>query len=156
MKTIISKINTILAFAIFSLFIITACSKDSGKGGGDGKTGTFSIDGTSYKGETETQTFVNDNYSIVCQQDDPFKLIQITFHNKAEAETGGTFDVEDFGLNVNSGAVQIGVDGNSFDPENDTYTISVSNKKISIGSINLIQTGTGAEKPTVNSASINF
>jgi hypothetical protein len=35
-------------------------------------------------------------------------LIQITFHNQAEAEAGGTFDVEDYSLNVSSGSVQVG------------------------------------------------
>jgi hypothetical protein len=153
MKTI-KTIKTLSIMLFFAFAILaTSCKKD--KDGTTGKTGTFTIDGVSYSGETEVQTFVNDNYSILCQQDDPFKLIQITFHNQAEAETGGTFDVADDALNVPTGSVNIGVDGLTFDPIG-SKTISVSGKKITISNIPLEQTGEGSLRPVVNSANINF
>ncbi|MCB0507585.1 MAG: hypothetical protein KDD21_04715 [Bacteroidetes bacterium] len=152
MKNLITKQIMVIAIALCTLSV-AACKKD--KTETSGKTGTFTIDGTSYTGNSETQTFVNDNYSIVCQQDDPFKLIQVTFHNKAEAEAGGTFDVADFSLNVPTGEAEIGVDGLTFDPDGN-HTISVSGKKITISNVSLDQTGGGSKHPTINSASINF
>lgn len=141
----------------FALAIVsTSCKKDKTNGTNNtGKTGTFSIDGVAYSGETEVQTFVNNNYSIICQQDSPLKLIQITFHNKTEAETGGTFDVADDALNVPSGVVNVGVDGLTFDPIG-IRTITVSSKKITISNLPLDQTGSGSLSPVINSASINF
>ncbi|MCC6515606.1 MAG: hypothetical protein IT275_04565 [Chitinophagales bacterium] len=151
MKTTIQTIQIVL-FLFLAVATTTACKKDKNSAG---KTGTFTIDGVSYTGNTEVQTFVNDNYSIVCQQDAPFKLIQVTFHNQAEAEAGGTFDVEDDALNVPSGSVNIGVDGLTFDPHS-SHTISVSGKKITISNLSLDQTGGGSKHPLINSASINF
>jgi hypothetical protein len=143
-----------LFFAI--AIIATSCKKDKTNGtNSTGKTGTFSIDGVSYSGNTEVQTFVNDNYSVICEQDDPYKLIQVTFHNKAEAEAGGTFDVEDYSLDISSGSVNVGIDGLTFDPIG-SKTITVTGKKITISNLPLDQTGGGTKKPVVNSASINF
>ncbi|CAG5016837.1 hypothetical protein DYBT9275_05647 [Dyadobacter sp. CECT 9275] len=57
------------------------------------KAGSFNIDGSNFRGKSSVQKFGNGNYSILCEQEDPYKLIQITFHSQAEAETGGTFKV---------------------------------------------------------------
>ncbi|HMU97254.1 MAG TPA: hypothetical protein PLC61_10650 [Chitinophagales bacterium] len=154
MKTTFKTLSTLLLLIIAISAI--SCNKDkNGKDDDTGKTGKFTIDGVEYSGNSEEQTFVNDNYSIVCQQDEPFKLIQITFHNKAEAITGGTFDVADFSLNVPSGSVEVGVDGLTFDPDG-AKTIVVAGNKISISNLPLIQTGGGSKHPLINSASINF
>ncbi|MFN8260906.1 MAG: hypothetical protein U0X41_08250 [Chitinophagales bacterium] len=151
MKTI----KTLSVLLFFTLTIAaTSCKKDTNTGSTE-KTGTFTIDGVSYTGNTEVQTFSNGNYSIVCQQDEPFKILQITFHNQAEAEAGGTFDVADFSLNVPTGEAEVGVDGLTFDP-NGSKTITVSGKKITISNLPLDQTGGGTKHPLVNSASINF
>jgi len=151
------SIKTLSMLLFFALAIVaTSCKKDkTNNTNNTGKTGTFSIDGVSYSGSTEVQTFVNDNYSILCEQDDPYKLIQVTFHNQAEAEAGGTFDVEDYSLNISSGSVNVGIDGLTFDPIG-SRTITVTGKKITISNLPLNQTGGGTKKPVVNSASINF
>lgn len=151
MKTTIKTLSIMLCFLL--AIATTSCKKD--KDGITGKTGTFTIDGVSYTGNTEVQTFSNGNYSIVCQQDDPFKILQITFHNQSEAEAGGTFDVADFSLNVPTATAEVGVDGLTFDPIG-VRTISVSGKKITISNLPLDQTGGGSLNPVVNSASINF
>jgi len=154
MKTTIKTISTLLLLII--AISATSCKKDKiGKGDDTGKTGKFTIDGVEFLGNTEVQTFVNGNYSIVCQQDDPFKLIQVTFHNQAEAETGGTFEVEDYTLSVPTGTVNIGVDGLTFDSHG-SHTITVSDKKITINNVSLDQTGGGTKHPLINNASINF
>ncbi|MBK6339030.1 MAG: hypothetical protein IPH74_11235 [Bacteroidetes bacterium] len=152
MKTIKSiSITLFIALAI----ITTSCKKDKDETNNTGKTGTFTIDGVSYAGNTSTDVFVNDNYSVLCEQDDPYKLIQITFHNQAEAEAGGTFDVADFGLNVPSGEAEVGIGGLTFDPDG-SQTITVTDKKITINNLELRQTGGGSLSPFVKSAIINF
>ena len=153
MKTTVKTLSIMLFFAL--AIIATSCKKDKNGTNNTGKTGTFSIDGVAFSGSSSVQTFVNDNYSVLCEQDSPYKLIQVTFHNQAEAEAGGTFDVEDYSLNVSSGSVQVGIDGLTFDP-NGSKTITVSSKKITITNLPLDQTGGGSKHPTINSATINF
>lgn len=62
---------------------------------GDYGTAVFIIDGKSYTGKISKQTFSNNNYSIVCQQDEPMRLIQITFKDEAAAKKGGSFKPTD-------------------------------------------------------------
>jgi len=148
---LIKSLSILLFFGL--AIVATSCKKD---GSTSGKTGTFSVDGVNYSGKTETQTFVNDNYSILCQQDDPFKFVQITFRNQAEAEAGGTFDVEDYGFDIASGTVQIGTsDIITADPTS-SKTITVSGKKITIDNVKIKSTGGSGLTATINSASINF
>jgi len=76
---LIKSLSILLFFGL--AIVATSCKKD---GSTSGKTGTFSVDGVNYSGKTETQTFVNDNYSVLCEQDSPYKFVQVTFHNQAE------------------------------------------------------------------------
>lgn len=145
-------------FLIVLASIVTSCKEDSKDVDKEetGKTGTFSINGIKYTGETETQTFGNGNYSVVCEQDDPYNFVQITFHSKAEAETGGTFKVEDYGINVESGTVHVGtMDVITGDPAGE-FTVTVTNKRIVLGSIKIISTGSSSASATINSADIKF
>ena len=153
--TFMRKTIKSLSIMLFCVFAISATSCKKDKDGISIKTGAFAIDGISFSGNTSTQTFVNDNYSVLCEQDSPYKLIQVTFHNQAEAEAGGTFDVEYYALDISSGTVNVGIDGLTFDPDG-SHTISVSGKKITINNLPLDQTGSGSRHPVVNSASINF
>lgn len=157
MKTTIKTLS-IMLFLVLAM-VTTSCKKDkNGSGTNTGKTGTFTIDGVAASGETSIQTFVNDNYSILCEQDSPYKLLQITFHSKAEAEAGGTFDVGASIIDTPSGEVSISADASTFHTyENDgPQTISVSGKKITMSNVDLVSTGAGTSSITVNSASINF
>lgn len=150
MKTI----KTLSIMLFFALAIVTSsCKKD--KTGSSGKTGTFSIDGVSFSGETSIQTFVNNNYSILCEQDSPYSFLQVTFHSKAEAEAGGTFDVGASIIDTESGEATITIDGQTY--QNDgAQTLSVSGNKITISNVKVKDTGVGTTKKTINSASINF
>lgn len=54
-----------------------------------GKTGTFSTEDISCTGKTSTQYFgdkAKDGFSIVCQQDEPYAMLQATFANEAQAK----------------------------------------------------------------------
>lgn len=141
-------------------FLAYSCGKDDEKNIDDdptGKTGTFSIDGVSYTGETTIQDNPSVGYYIVtCQSDAPYAFVQVSFLSKEEAEKGGTFEVEDYKLKQSSGKVQLGTNKIiTSDPEGD-YTISVSGKKITITNIKLVSTSSSDTKTTINSASINF
>lgn len=156
MKNQILKQIAVVAIALLTIFSTVSCKKDKNFGGlSSGKTGTFTIDGTSYTGNTEIQTFVNANYSIVCQQDDPFNFVQITFHNKAEAEAGGTFDVDDYSLNIASGSVNIGTGDIITANPVGTHTISVINKKITFSNVKIKSTSSSTNS-TISTANINF
>ncbi len=149
--------NTALAGALLLFCAITSCGKSevTPDSGNTEASGTFKIDGVEYKGKSSVQTFSNGNYSILCEQDSPYKFIQITFHSKAEAEKGGTFKAAEYEMNIASGAANIGIDGNTYDPDGD-FKITVSGKKITLSALKLKQTGGASKTASIQSASISF
>lgn len=154
MKTV-NSIRSIAALCLL-LSLSSACSKKEAgiEQEESEKTGIFKIDGVSYKGTTSILT-IGGMYSVSCQQDDPFKLIQVHFGSKEEAEKGGTFNVRDFSINKLKGEVELGVDGLTFDPDGN-YTVTVKNRKIVINNVKLIQTGQGTKKPVIDECTIEF
>lgn len=154
MKTV----NSIRSIATLCLLLVlsSACSKEETNIDQEEseKTGTFKIDGVSYKGTTSILT-IGGIYSVSCQQDNPYKLIQVHFGSKEEAEKGGTFNVRDFSIDKIEGEVEVGVDGLTFDPDG-SYTVTVKDKKITMNNVKLIQTGQGTKKPVVNECVIEF
>lgn len=106
--------------------------------------GTYTIDGKTYTGKVSTQVFVNKNFSVLCEYSDEsssdyknwkYDLLQITFHNEAEARKGGTFIVSSAGrINQESGTVSLGGHegfGNLFGDGKSTITVSNQTIKIS-------------------------
>ena len=154
MKTV-NSIRSIAALCLL-LMLSSACSKKETDIDPEEseKTGTFKIDGVSYKGTTSIVA-IGGTYSVSCQQDTPFKLIQVHFGSKEEAEKGGTFNVRDFSISGIKGEVEVGVDGLTFDPDG-SYTVTVKNRKIVMNNVKLIETGQGAKKPVINECSIEF
>jgi hypothetical protein len=77
-----------------------------------GDVAVFTIDGTSIKGKVSTQYFGSDkadNFSILCQQDEPLYLLQATFANEKEVKSdeslkpkGGSYKVNvgEYGLTL--------------------------------------------------------
>ena len=67
-----------------------------------GKTADFSVGDITYSGKVSTQYFgdkVKDGFSIVCQQDEPYALLQATFASEAQAKgslkpAGGFYAIE--------------------------------------------------------------
>ncbi|WP_143017021.1 hypothetical protein [Dyadobacter soli] len=149
--------NACMVGALFMFCSITSCGKSEVDPETDDteQTGTFKIDGVEYKGKTSVQTFTNGNYSILCENDSPYKFIQITFHSKAEAEKGGTFKAEDYKMDIPSGSANVGIDGNTYNPDGNSVII-VSGKKITLSTLKLNQTGGGTKTATIQSAAISF
>lgn len=56
-------------------------------------TATFTVDGKTYKGKVSTQYFGSnketDNFSVLCQQDEPLVLLQAVFANEKDAKSAG-------------------------------------------------------------------
>ncbi|GGD42205.1 hypothetical protein GCM10011514_02720 [Emticicia aquatilis] len=112
--------------------------------------GTYTIDGKTYNGKVSTQEFVNKNFSVLCEYSDEsspdykkwkYDLLQVTFHNKAEALKGGVFKISSTSsINQESGYVSIGGhDGFTNLFGDGSSTITVTNKTIKISNIKLFQ-----------------
>ena len=58
----------------------------------ESKDGSFTVDGTKMTGKVSTQYFGSnketDNFSVLCQQDEPLALLQATFANEKNAKAG--------------------------------------------------------------------
>lgn len=132
------------------------------------KTGEFTVDGNTYKGEVSTQTFVNKNYSVLCQwngEGSDFALLQITFHNESEALNNNKLtiyhgsqlpmtepDPNNYTISLSGFGKQFG-DEEFTGAEGSNGTIKVSNKKIIISDMKLFSRS--KESRTIN-ATIPF
>ena len=168
--------KTIILFSTVAL-LFTACGDDKkttttdSKGGteenasftvndDEGKTGSFSASGTDFKGKSSTQYFgdkVTGQYSVLCQQDEPFALLQAVFSN--EKETTGSFKPKEGFMSIPAGEAHVALSGTAIgDKEfvtksSSTGSISVSGRTLTIKDLKLYNSD-NAEK--VVSASIDF
>lgn len=116
------------------------------------KTGEFTVDGNTYKGEVSTQTFSNKNYSVLCQwnsEGSDYALLQITFHNESEALNNKNLTIYHGSQlpmtepNPNHYTIALSGLGKQFGSEEfvgaegSNGTISVSDKKITITDMKL-------------------
>lgn len=111
----------------------------------DNKSATFKVDGTEFKGKVSTQHFGgdSDNFSVLCQQDEPLVLLQAVFANEKEANGNTTFKAAGSFYNVSAGDVNIALSGigvgdlrfNTSDKS--TGTISVEGKNLILKDLKL-------------------
>jgi hypothetical protein len=89
--TVMKKISLYLLATL--LFSVSSCNNKTSENNTVGietsdkeTTTTFTVDGTAYKGKVSTQYFGSnketDNFSVVCQQDEPLVLLQAVFANE--------------------------------------------------------------------------
>ena len=74
----------------------------------------FTVDGKEYFGKVETQYFGDEKtgaYSIVCQQDDPLVLLQITFANEEDAGSEKHLTLTQNFMRLENGEVYISLSG---------------------------------------------
>ncbi len=100
-------------------FLTTSCNSGSKESNAAGvqtsnkeNTASFTVDGANFKGKVSTQYFGSnketDNFSVLCQQDEPLTLLQATFANEKNAKVsglkpaGGSYKVSDgeYGLSL--------------------------------------------------------
>lgn len=151
--------------------ILTACSDKKKAPAGDntttlneesseGKTGSFSVDGTSFNGKSSTQYFgdkVTGQFSVLCQQDEPFALLQAVFNNEKAADgelkpAGGAYSVPAGEANIALSGTAIG-DKQFVTASNSTGSITVSGNKLVLKDLKLFNSD--KQEKTV-SATINY
>jgi hypothetical protein len=92
--------KTILYFFVATIFLATACNSGTKETTTAGiqtsdkeNTASFKIDGATINGKVSTQYFGSnketDNFSVLCQQDEPLTLLQATFANEKNAKVAG-------------------------------------------------------------------
>ncbi len=82
-----------------------------------------------------------DNFSVVCQQDEPLHILQMTFANEAEARSGTALNVKGGSYKVNSGEYRLeysSPDGKQFVAKSESSgSLKVQNNKIYISDYKL-------------------
>ena len=121
-------------------------TKSSSKDESDSdKTASFTIDGTAFKGKITTQNFEGGakNFSVLCQQDDPFCLFQVVFANEKEATGNGGLKPAGSFYNVETGLASVTVSGTAVGAKEFTTTssspgtITVDGRKLIIKDLKL-------------------
>ena len=105
-----------------------------------GKSATFKVDGTEYKGKVETQHFAGDGFSVLCQQDEPFALLQAVFANEKEASGTAYFKPSSSFYGVSAGDVNVALtmgDEKYNTTDKSTGIISVEEKKLILKDLKL-------------------
>ena len=110
----------------------------------EGKSASFTVDGTTYKGNVSTQYFgdkVTGQFSVLCQQDEPLALLQAVFKNEKEA-AGNLKAAEGF-YSMEPGEANIALSGTAIGEKEfvtktgSTGTISVSGRTMTIKDLKL-------------------
>jgi hypothetical protein len=122
----------------------------------ENKSATFKIDGTEFKGRVTTQHFANDGFSVLCQQNEPYALLQAVFTHEKEANGTATLKPAESFYNVPAGEVNITLSGDDekFNTsDKSTGTISVDGKKLILKDLKLFNSD---KKEKVLNATIAF
>jgi len=110
----------------------------------EGKTGSFSADGAAFKGKSSTQYFgdkITGQFSVLCQQDEPFALLQAVFANEKEAS--GSLKPGESAYKVYPGDANIALSGTAIGEKefvtrsNSTGSITVNGKELVIKDLQL-------------------
>ncbi len=120
------------------------------------KSATFKVDGTEFKGRVSTQQFANDGFSVLCQQNEPFALLQAVFANEKEATGTANFKPSESFYGVAAGDVNIALtlgDEKFNTTDKSTGIISVDGKKLILKDLKLFNS---AKKEKVLTATIPF
>ncbi len=116
-------------------------------------TANFVVDGKSFTGKISKQTFTNNSYSVLCQQDEPFQLIQITFKDEATAKKGGSFTPADgMKMHVEANEAEVSVDATM--NSKGKGSVEVNGNTLTLKDIECANMSGG--KATINSAEIKL
>ena len=121
------------------------------------KSGSFTFNGTSFTGKSSTQYFgdkITGQFSVLCQQDEPFALLQAVFANEKEA-TGTLKPIESF-MSIPAGETHITLSGTPIGDKqfvtksNSTGSITVEGKKMIIKDLKLFNSDNKEKVVTAN------
>jgi len=125
-------------------------------------TSSFTVDGKEYKGKVSTQYFGSnketDNFSVLCQQDEPLVLLQATFANEKDAKSGTALKAKGGSYKTNAGEFGLslsiaGMEKEFIANEKSTGTVKVEGNKLMVIDMKLFDQD-GKEK--VVSGTIEF
>lgn len=108
------------------------------------KTASFTVEGIAYKGRVSTQYFADKltgQFSVLCQQNEPFALLQAVFKNEKEAAgnlkpAGGFYSMDPGEANIALSGTAIG-DKEFVTKSNSTGSITVSDRTLTIKDLKL-------------------
>jgi hypothetical protein len=114
------------------------------------KSATFKVDGTEFKGRVSTQHFggESNNFSVLCQQNEPFALLQAVFANEKEATGTATLKPAESFYNLSEGvSIALTLGDEKFNTtDKSTGIISVDGKKLILKDLKLFNTDNKKEK----------
>jgi hypothetical protein len=121
------------------------------------KSATFKVDGTEFKGRVSTQHFggESNNFSVLCQQNEPFALLQAVFANEKEANGTSTLKPAESFYNVSAGVnIALTLGDEKFNTtDKSTGTIAVDGKKLILKDLKLFDSN---KKEKVLTATLPF
>ncbi len=121
------------------------------------KSATFKVDGTEFKGRVSTQHFggESNNFSVLCQQNEPFALLQAVFANEKEANGTTTLKPAASFYNVSAGVnIALTLGDEKFNTsDKSTGIISVDGKKLILKDLKLFNDN---KKEKILTATIPF
>ena len=109
-------------------------------------TTLFTGDGKEYKGKVSTQYFGSnketDNFSVLCQQDEPLVLLQATFANEKDAKSGTALKVKGGSYKTNAGEFGLSLSISGFEKEfianeKSTGTLKIEGNKMVVTDMKL-------------------
>ena len=126
------------------------------------KYSSFKVGDASFECEVSTQYFGSnketDNFSVLCQQDEPFALLQATFANESDAKSGHELKVKGGSYKVNSGEFDLELSGMGSDKlfkadSSSTGSLRVEGNKLIISNFKLFDSD---KSEKIVSAEIGF
>ncbi len=119
------------------------------------KTGSYTVDGQTYKGKITLQKMAKDQYSVLCQQDEPFSLLQLIFTNEKEARSSATLKAGDSFYSMEPGEVHVSLSGDKdfVTTSESTGSITVSGNSVTLKDLQLINSD---KKSKVVNATLSF
>lgn len=120
-------------------------------------SGTFTVDGTSFSGKVTTQTLAQNQFSVLCQQDSPFNLLQATFKNKADYDGNKSFNPSGSFMTVDPGTAHISASKDNTEYQtksSSTGSIEVSGNTITVKDLQLFDNT--SNKTITVSATVTF
>ncbi len=123
----------------------------------ENKSATFKVDGTEFKGRVSTQHFggESNNFSVLCQQNEPFALLQAVFANEKEAKGNTTLKPAASFYNITEGVnIALTLGDEKFNTsDKSTGIISVEGKKLILKDLKLFNDN---KKEKILTATIPF
>jgi hypothetical protein len=119
-------------------------------------SGSFTVDGTSFNGKVTTQQLAQQQFSVLCENDSPYKILQITFKDKTDYGANASFKPSSGFMTMEAGTAHVSVSGDDemATKASSTGSIEVSGNTITIKDLKL--SNMANDKNVTVSATVTF